>query len=54
MTCIKDIHPVSTHHYLILPKEHIRNAKQLKPEHSELCKFSKIEKNLILCFVCIA
>ncbi|PBC34074.1 Histidine triad nucleotide-binding protein [Apis cerana cerana] len=36
VTCIKDIHPVSTHHYLILPKEHIRNAKQLKPEHIEL------------------
>ncbi|TGZ50197.1 histidine triad nucleotide-binding protein 3-like [Temnothorax curvispinosus] len=36
LTCIKDINPVSTHHYLILPKKHIRNAKTLQPEDSEL------------------
>ncbi|XP_015588049.1 histidine triad nucleotide-binding protein 3 isoform X2 [Cephus cinctus] len=30
--CIKDIHPASTHHYLIIPKVHIENAKVLKPE----------------------
>ncbi|XP_076287961.1 adenosine 5'-monophosphoramidase HINT3 [Lasioglossum baleicum] len=36
VTCIKDINPVSTHHYLILPKKHIRNAKELKNEDVEL------------------
>ncbi|KAG7199390.1 hypothetical protein KM043_014021 [Ampulex compressa] len=36
VTCIKDINPASTHHYLILPKRHIRNAKVLKPEDEEL------------------
>ncbi|XP_020290071.1 histidine triad nucleotide-binding protein 3-like [Pseudomyrmex gracilis] len=40
VTCIKDINPVSTHHYLIIPNRHIRNAKVLKPEDSEL--FDKI------------
>ncbi|KAL6263976.1 hypothetical protein P5V15_004057 [Pogonomyrmex californicus] len=40
VTCIKDINPASTHHYLILPNKHIRNAKTLKPEDSEL--FDKI------------
>ncbi|XP_011686623.1 PREDICTED: histidine triad nucleotide-binding protein 3-like isoform X2 [Wasmannia auropunctata] len=36
VTCIKDINPVSTHHYLIIPNKHIRNAKTLQPEDSEL------------------
>lgn len=36
VTCIKDINPASTHHYLILPNRHIRNAKELKPEDAEL------------------
>ncbi|KAH0952288.1 hypothetical protein HN011_005258 [Eciton burchellii] len=40
VTCIRDINPASTHHYLILPNKHIRNAKVLKPEDSEL--FNKI------------
>ncbi|KYN19534.1 PREDICTED: histidine triad nucleotide-binding protein 3-like [Trachymyrmex cornetzi] len=40
VTCIKDINPVSTHHYLIIPNKHIRNAKTLQPEDSEL--FDKI------------
>ncbi|XP_076635202.1 adenosine 5'-monophosphoramidase HINT3 [Colletes latitarsis] len=34
--CIKNIKPVSTHHYLILPKTHIRNAKDLTREHAEI------------------
>ncbi|XP_029161937.1 histidine triad nucleotide-binding protein 3-like [Nylanderia fulva] len=38
--CIKDINPASTHHYLILPKKHIRSAKTLTPEDSEI--FDKI------------
>ncbi|XP_018053809.1 PREDICTED: histidine triad nucleotide-binding protein 3-like isoform X2 [Atta colombica] len=40
VTCIKDINPVSTHHYLIIPNKHIPNAKTLQPEDSEL--FNKI------------
>ncbi|CAL7939918.1 unnamed protein product [Xylocopa violacea] len=36
VTCIKNIHPVSTHHYLIIPKEHIRNAKELRANNAEL------------------
>ncbi|XP_053972763.1 adenosine 5'-monophosphoramidase HINT3-like [Hylaeus volcanicus] len=36
VTCIKDINPASTHHYLILPKKHIRNAKELKIGDAEL------------------
>lgn len=40
VTCIKDINPASTHHYLIIPKKHIRNAKTLTPEDSDL--FDKI------------
>ncbi|XP_017887329.1 histidine triad nucleotide-binding protein 3-like [Ceratina calcarata] len=34
--CIKDINPASTYHYLILPKRHIRNAKELKSDDAEL------------------
>lgn len=36
VTCIKDINPASTHHYLILPNRHIKNAKELKAEDAEL------------------
>lgn len=43
MTCIKDINPASTHHYLILPNKHIRNAKELQPEDASLCKSDQIE-----------
>ncbi|XP_011506025.1 PREDICTED: histidine triad nucleotide-binding protein 3-like [Ceratosolen solmsi marchali] len=36
IVCIKDINPASTHHYLIIPKIHIANAKVLKKENEEL------------------
>lgn len=36
VTCIKDIDPASTHHYLILPNKHIRNVKELGPDDNEL------------------
>ncbi|XP_033208922.1 histidine triad nucleotide-binding protein 3-like [Belonocnema kinseyi] len=36
LICIKDIKPASTHHYLILPKRHIPNPKELKKEDEEL------------------
>ncbi|KAF7993008.1 hypothetical protein HCN44_005789 [Aphidius gifuensis] len=40
LMCIKDIHPASDHHYLIIPKNHISNAKELKPDDEPL--FDKI------------
>ncbi|XP_076238302.1 adenosine 5'-monophosphoramidase HINT3 [Calliopsis andreniformis] len=36
VTCIKDINPASTHHYLILPNKHIRNAKELRQQDAEI------------------
>ncbi|XP_008554710.1 adenosine 5'-monophosphoramidase HINT3 [Microplitis demolitor] len=36
LICIKDINPASDHHYLIIPKNHIANAKELKPEDEPL------------------
>lgn len=39
MACIKDINPASDHHYLIIPKNHIVNAKVLNKEHEELCEY---------------
>ncbi|CAD1473593.1 unnamed protein product, partial [Heterotrigona itama] len=36
VTCIKDINPASTHHYLILPNKHINNAKELCSTDAEL------------------
>ncbi|XP_043506316.1 histidine triad nucleotide-binding protein 3-like isoform X1 [Frieseomelitta varia] len=36
VTCIKDINPASTHHYLILPNKHINNAKELCSTDDEL------------------
>ncbi|KOX74684.1 Histidine triad nucleotide-binding protein 3 [Melipona quadrifasciata] len=36
VTCIKDINPASTHHYLILPNKHINNAKELCSIDDEL------------------
>ncbi|CAG5097869.1 Similar to hint3: Histidine triad nucleotide-binding protein 3 (Xenopus tropicalis) [Cotesia congregata] len=40
LICIKDINPASDHHYLIIPKNHIANAKELKLEDEPL--FDKI------------
>lgn len=31
-----DIKPVSTHHFLVCPKQHIRNAKELTPDDKPL------------------
>lgn len=35
-----DIKPAAPHHYLIVSKEHILDAKTLSPEHKSLGKFS--------------
>lgn len=36
VVCIKDNNPASTHHYLIIPRKHIANAKVLGPDDNEL------------------
>ncbi|KAK0163065.1 hypothetical protein PV327_006776 [Microctonus hyperodae] len=36
LICIKDISPASDHHYLIISKNHIANAKELKAEDEPL------------------
>ncbi|CAB0028156.1 unnamed protein product [Trichogramma brassicae] len=36
VACIKDINPASTHHYLIIPKIHIINAKVMEKKDEEI------------------
>lgn len=36
MIVIKDIHPAAPHHYLVIPLEHLPDAKHLSPEHAAL------------------
>ncbi|XP_017774970.1 PREDICTED: histidine triad nucleotide-binding protein 3-like [Nicrophorus vespilloides] len=36
MVIFKDIKPASKYHYLAVPKNHIKTAKDLKPEDSQL------------------
>ena len=36
---LSDLHPAADHHYLVIPKIHVKNAKELKGlEHLELVK----------------
>lgn len=37
---IKDIRPASLHHYLVIPKHHIPNTKQLDNSHVTLGRIS--------------
>ncbi|GAU99390.1 hypothetical protein RvY_10404-2 [Ramazzottius varieornatus] len=32
----RDIHPATTHHYLVVPKRHVRNVNELVPDDAEL------------------
>ena len=34
--CFSDHHPVATHHYLVIPKNHIKDPKSLRQEHIPL------------------
>jgi len=34
--CFSDRHPVATHHYLVIPKNHIKDPKSLRQEHIPL------------------
>ena len=38
LVIIRDIHPVATHHYLVVPKIHIKHSKALKSDDADLVK----------------